>query len=605
MKKYKYDIIVVGGGHAGIEAALCSARRGLSTLFLTMDTEKIGQMSCNPAIGGLGKSHLVRDLDALGGEMGKAIDASGIQFRMLNKTKGPAVWSLRVQADPALYKNYMQEKLYSTGNITVKQAEAECLLHNNNAVHGIKTVFGEEIQAGAVILCNGTFLNGRIYIGFNRYNAGRAWEFPSDSLADNLRDLKITTGRLKTGTPARLWGRSMDFSKFEIQKGDEKIEFFSSETLPKNITQIDCYIGYTNPEVHEIIKNNLHLSPMYGRKIIEGTGPRYCPSIEDKIIRFSDKPRHQIFFEPVTRDFMEVYPSGISTSLPLNVQMEFYRAIEGLEKVEFIKPAYAIEYDFANPLSLEPTLQNREYKNLYMAGQINGTSGYEEAAVQGFIAACNAANSLSGMDPFTLSRDESYIGVLISDLITKGVDEPYRMFTSRAEHRLLLRLDNAEDRLLKYGHELGLIRKKRWDNFMLLQEKKSRLINSLKNTALSKYNGLSLHKLLKRPEVSIQQLSQHIADFDAYPESLLKNVETGIKYEGYILRENIRVEKSKQFRNIKIPENLDYYSITALTKEAQEKLSLIKPSNLYDASLIPGITPANIDTIHIFIMKQG
>lgn len=604
MKKYKYDVIVVGGGHAGIEAALCSARRGASTLFLTMDTEKIGQMSCNPAVGGLGKSHLVRDLDALGGEMAKAVDYSGIQFRMLNRTKGPAVWSLRVQADPALYKAYFQNILYNTENLTIKQAEAEGLLVENNTVKGIKTVFSEEIACGAVILCNGTFLNGKIFIGYSQYKAGRAWEFPSDLLAENLRSLGIITGRLKTGTPARLWGPSMDFSRFEIQKGDRDIEFFSLETIPQKVDQINCYIGYTNPKVHEIIRNSLHKSPMYGRKIIEGTGPRYCPSIEDKVIRFSDKARHQIFFEPVTRDFSEVYPSGISTSLPLDVQLKFYRAVEGLEEVEFIKPAYAIEYDFADPVSLKATLQHKSYSSLFLAGQINGTSGYEEAAVQGFMAGCNAVNFLSADSPVVLDRDESYIGVLINDLVARGVDEPYRMFTSRAEHRLFLRLDNSEERLLKYGRKLGLIKESRWERYLKEQEQKNLIIDALKKTNLREHDGLSLYRILKRPEKKIEDFALQIHGFSRYPLPLLKRIETEIKYEGYISRQTIKIEASKQYRDVLIPGDIDYNMVFALTREAREKLEAVKPQNLYEASMIPGITPANTDAVHIFIKKN-
>lgn len=606
MSSHKYEIIVIGGGHAGIEAALVCARRGIPTLFITMDIEKIGQMSCNPAIGGLGKSHLIKDLDALGGEMGKAIDASGIQFRMINKTKGPAVWSLRVQADPNEYKKYILDTVFSAQNLTLKQCEAESLIIENNTVKGIRTIFGEEIYSRSVILCNGTFLNGRIYIGFNEYQAGRAWEFPSNALANNLLNLGITDGRLKTGTPARLWGPSIDFSKYEIQEGDNNIEFFSGDTddLQRNIQQINCYIGYTNEKVHDIIKKNLKRSPMYGKKIIEGIGPRYCPSIEDKILRFQDKSRHQIFFEPVTRDYMEVYPSGISTSLPLDAQIEFYRAIEGLENVEFIKPAYAIEYDFANPIYLWPSLKSKKYENLYLAGQINGTSGYEEAAVQGFIAGCNASNDILKMDPFLISRSESYIGVLISDLVNKGVDEPYRMFTSRAEHRLILRLDNADERLLNKGRDLGLISEKRWQRFIDDQTRKESLLKELKQTKIPSKNGISLYKYLKRPEIKISDIKEYISNYNAYSRKLLSSLEIFIKYEGYIAREMVKVESRKQYANIKIPEDIDYNSIPTLTKEAREKLNISRPYTLGDAGIIPGITPAAIDSLLIYI-KAG
>lgn len=600
------DILVVGAGHAGVEAALCAARQGAVTLLVTMNCDKIAAMSCNPAIGGLGKAHLVRDLDALGGEMAKAIDATGIQFRMLNTKKGPAVWSLRAQADLEAYRAYMTERVYSTPNLRVLQAEAADLLVQGDRVYGVRTLFGQELRAGAVIMCCGTFLAGRIFIGQSSYPAGRAWEFPANSLAENLYKRGLLTGRLKTGTPARLWGPSIDYSKLSVQHGDERIRFFSFETGHTDRPQIDCYMGYTNERVHAIIRENLHTSPLYGSKLITGVGPRYCPSIETKVVRFPQRQRHQIFFEPMSPRFHEIYANGISTSLPLEVQYRFYRAIEGLEQVEFIKPAYAIEYAYLNPVHADAGLKVKQLQGLYYAGQVLGTSGYEEAAAQGFMAACNALRALDGKEPFVLGRGESYIGVMINDLITKGVDEPYRMFTSRAEFRLLLRLDNAEDRLLAYGRRLGLISDQRWQAFAGKQAAEATLLAAMERIRLPQtQGGKTIQEWLKQPGADWRDVSALLPHMGACHQEVMHKLAVRIKYQGYIAREQARIGKWNRLQARSIPREFDFMAVRGLSNEARQKLAAARPGTLAEAAAIPGITPAAIQVLLVALQRAA
>lgn len=613
----KYDVIVIGGGHAGCEAALAAARMGAKTLLLTMYIETIGQMSCNPAIGGLAKGNLVKDLDALGGEMGKNIDDTGIQFRILNSKKGPAVRSSRAQADKKRYRDRMLSVLMSQNSLDVKQGIATNLLVDKNQIKGVEVDFGTIFLTKKVILCSGTFLNGLIHIGEKRYKAGRMNEFPSIDLAENLKKLGFKLERLKTGTPARLHADTIDFSKLEIQYGDDTPRPFSFENEYVKLTQLPCYITYTNEKTHEIIRENIHRSPLYAG-VIKGIGPRYCPSIEDKVKKFPDKNRHQIFLEPEGLDSKEYYANGFSSSLPIDVQYKMYRSVVGLEKVEFVRPAYAIEYDFVQPTNLYPTLETKLISGLYFAGQINGTTGYEEAAVQGLVAAINAVLSLDKKDPFILRRDESYIGVMIDDLVTRGVDEPYRVFHSRGEYRLLLREDNAEYRLIEYGRKFGLISETRYKRYLKEKTDLDILMNLLSTTKVKlnreneKYfssfginlsEGATCFDILKRPEVDIYMLSKFI-DLDKFHRRVVEQAEIRVKYEGYIKKQEAEAKKLLSLENVKIPESISYEKISGLRREFIEKLNAIKPKTLGQASRIQGMTPAAISLLHVYIERE-
>ncbi|MBI4848332.1 MAG: tRNA uridine-5-carboxymethylaminomethyl(34) synthesis enzyme MnmG [Nitrospirae bacterium] len=634
-----YDIIVIGAGHAGCEAALASARMGFDTAIFTMSLDSIGQMSCNPAVGGLAKSHLVKEIDALGGEMAKITDKAGIQFKVLNKSKGPAVWATRVQADRALYRKHMREALEAQARLDIKQENVEEILIDGDKICGIKTtplesplgkggcrgVSGEQVyRAKALIIATGTFLNGLIHIGLENFPAGRIGEPPSINLSKSLHEIGFKIGRLKTGTPPRLEARSIDFSVMEIQDGDVPPPPMSLFTKEITNPQLPCYMTYTNAETHKIIQEGLKFSPLYSG-VIKGIGPRYCPSIEDKVVRFKDKIRHQIFLEPEGIDSDEYYANGISTSLPREVQLKMVRSIKGLEKVEIRKSGYAIEYDFVYPTQLKPTLETKAIEGLFLAGQINGTSGYEEAAAQGFVAGTNAALKLKNKEPFILGRHEAYIGVLIDDLVTKGTKEPYRMFTSRAEYRLLLRQDNADLRLLKKGHHLGLINDEQYDAFLSKKEaveKELKRIKSMRvkpqviNPVLEKLGGstvredISLYQLLKRPEIKYADISFLPIDGGGQvwgcnlSQDVVNQVEIQTKYTGYINRQAEQAEKFKKVEEKIIPEGFVYRGINGLSTEIVEKLEEVRPLNLGQASRVPGVTPAAISILMIAVVRQ-
>ena len=617
-----YDVIVVGGGHAGVEAAMAATRTGSKTLLLTQSIDTIGQMSCNPAIGGIGKGHIVREIDALGGIMARAIDRSGIQFRRLNVRKGPAVRATRAQADRALYKATVRTILEQQERLTIFQQEVEDLLVENGTVKGVLTRFGIQIKAPTVILATGTFLGGAIHIGLENHSGGRAGDASSNRLAKRLREMMFHVERLKTGTPPRIDGRTIDYSKLEIQTGDDPSLVFSfigsAEEHPR---QVSCHIGRTNERTHDIIRGALDRSAMYGGAI-DSIGPRYCPSVEDKIVRFADRTSHQIFVEPEGLDSVEIYPNGISTSLPFDVQCEFVRSMEGFENAVLTRPGYAIEYDFLDPTDLKPTLETKLMTGLYLAGQINGTTGYEEAACQGFIAGLNASRSVQSKSPWWPGRDEAYIGVLIDDLVTKGADEPYRMFTSRAEHRLILREDNADLRLTEKGRELGLVCDHRWSQFV---EKRSALVNErerLEQHAItpSKTNQQAISEILGRRLTNDTTLFGLLRDasvgYDALmeipgagpsveDEAVKEQLEIEARYEGYIERQRSAIKRSLHSEGVKLPDSLDYTLVHGLSNEVRQKLQSSKPNNLGMASRLPGVTPAAIAALSVHLKKQA